>query len=102
MTKCMKKIIENAPKVAENFFDLTKKITEYGDENGIDSKTKELILIATFSAIGGGKGIETHVKRAVQAGAIKEEVIASVLYTLPVIGISKVTVALEEILKFFE
>lgn len=93
----MKRIIENAPEVAKSFFDLTDTITKHG--NTIDAKTKELILIGMFTAAGGYKGIGTHAMRAIESGATKEEIISTILYAIPVVGISKVNISLEEIFK---
>lgn len=92
----MKNIIENAPSVANNFFELTKSITEFADV--IDPKTKELILIGIFTASGGLRGIETHVKRALDIGASKNEILGSILFALPVVGISNITLSMEKAL----
>jgi len=93
----MKKIIEHAPEVAKSFFNLTETITQHS--NSIDRKTKELILIGIFTAAGGYKGIGTHAQRALEAGATQEEIISSILFAIPVVGISKVNLSLEEVFK---
>lgn len=98
----MKKIYENAPQIAKEFFALTEVITEYGNDNGINSKIKELLLVGMFTAADGYRGIETHTKRAIQAGATKEELIATILYAIPVVGISKVNMALQKALEVLE
>lgn len=93
----MKEIIKNAPYVADSFFNLTTAITDYGTKYKIDSKVKELILVAAFTVTGGYTGVVTHTKRALEAGCTKEEVIAAILYTIPVCGISKVNLAMERV-----
>lgn len=95
----MKKIIENAPEVAESFFNMTNKITQYGSE--IEIKNKELILVGMFVAAGGYNGVKTHAGRALEAGSSQKEIISAILYAIPVVGISKVNIALEEVIKLF-
>lgn len=94
----MKKIIENAPHVAKCFYDLTEAITDYGNTYNIEPKIKEIILVAAFAAVGGYTGVTTHAKRALESGAKQEEVIASILYIIPVCGISKANMAIETIM----
>jgi alkylhydroperoxidase/carboxymuconolactone decarboxylase family protein YurZ len=92
-------IMNEAPKVASKFFELTEEITKY---SMIDLKTKELILIGIFTSNGGTKGIETHVERALKNSATKEEIIGSILFAIPVCGISNVNLAIKKALNFME
>ncbi len=90
----MKKIIENAPEVANAFFELTNTITLHNEK--FDPKIKELILIGMFIAAGEYKGVKTHMERAICAGATRDELIGVALYAIPVVGVGKVNKALDE------
>ncbi|EOW9529285.1 carboxymuconolactone decarboxylase family protein [Bacillus cytotoxicus] len=92
----MRNIMNEAPRVAEGFFKLTKDIKGFSP---MDEKMNELILIGIFTANRGLRGINTHVNRALEAGATKEEVLSAVLLALPAIGISNVTLAFEKALE---
>jgi alkylhydroperoxidase/carboxymuconolactone decarboxylase family protein YurZ len=61
-----------------------------------DTKTKELILVATFATNLAFRGMGEHVRRAAAAGATNEEIFSAILLTLPVIGIPHVNTALEQ------
>ena len=95
----MKNIIKEAPNVAEAFFNLTRTVTTYSP---LDQKTNELILIGIFTAHGGLRGINTHVERALVAGSTKEEILAAILLAMPVIGITDVTLAIDQALNTLE
>lgn len=83
-----------APEVYEEF----RKLTQILNENSpIDRKTKELILLGIFTAIGGKRGIKTHTQIASEYGATEEEIIAAILYALPISGITTITEALENV-----
>ncbi|MGG3569634.1 carboxymuconolactone decarboxylase family protein [Priestia megaterium] len=92
----MKNIMAEAPEVSRSFFNLTNSVTEYSK---MDLKTKELILIGIFTTNRGIRGINTHVIRALEAGATKEEVLGAILLALPAVGISNVTLAFEKALE---
>lgn len=89
----MQHLIKQAPTVAQGFFELAKSVTQYSP---LDEKTNELIIIGVFVAHGGMRGINTHVERAMEMGATKEEVIAAVLLALPIIGISDTNLAMDQ------
>jgi alkylhydroperoxidase/carboxymuconolactone decarboxylase family protein YurZ len=89
----MEVMINEAKNVADAFFNLTGSITDYIP---FDLKTKELILVGIFTANDGIRGIGTHVRRAIENGATKEEIIGAILLALPVVGISKVNKCLAE------
>jgi alkylhydroperoxidase/carboxymuconolactone decarboxylase family protein YurZ len=91
----MKNIEINAPQILESFRNLTKSIDNYSP---IDIKTKELILIGIFTAKSAVRGIKTHTELALKHGNTKEEIISSIMYALPIVGITSVTIALEEAL----
>lgn len=92
----MRNIIREAPQIAESFFALTREIKAY---TPMTEKTNELILIGIFAASGGLRGIGTHVERALQAGATKEEILGSIFLAMPVVGISNVTLSVEKALE---
>jgi alkylhydroperoxidase/carboxymuconolactone decarboxylase family protein YurZ len=89
----MKNMIKEAPDVAQGFFDLAKSVKQYSP---LDEKTNELILLGVFTAHRGLRGIHTHVDRAMDEGATKEEIISAVLLALPIIGITDTNLALDE------
>lgn len=92
----MQNIIHEAPGVAHAFRELTNAID---DRSPIEKKIKELILLGIFTAHNAIKGIDTHVRRALDEGATKDEIICAIIYALPVVGISSVTLALEKALQ---
>jgi len=89
----MKNMMQEAPDVAQSFFDLAKSVKQYSP---LDEKVNELVIIGIFSAHRGLRGINTHVERAIAAGATKEEVIAAILLALPIVGITDVNMALDQ------
>ncbi|HET9959535.1 MAG TPA: carboxymuconolactone decarboxylase family protein [Polyangiaceae bacterium] len=88
----MQHLIENAAPVAESFFALTKSIR---DASPLGPKLNELVILGVFVAHGGTRGIQTHVERAQEHGATREEIVAAITLALPVVGISRVNEALE-------
>lgn len=95
----MKNIINEAPGVHKAFRSLTSELDK---QSTIDLKTKELILIAVFTAIRGLRGIDTHVGLALTNGATKNEIISTILYAIPIVGITNVTLTLEKALEIIE
>jgi len=95
----MQNVIKEAPNVAQGFFDLAKSVKQYSP---LDERTNELILIGIFTTHRGIRGMGTHVERAMEVGATKEEIIAAILLALPIIGITDVTLALDKALEVIE
>ncbi len=95
----MKHLIKEAPGVAQGFFDLAKSVNQYSP---LDKKTNELIIIGIFAAHRGITGIGTHVQRAIDEGATKEEIIAAILLALPIVGITDVNLAMEKAVESME
>lgn len=95
----MKNLIKEAPNVAQGFFDLAKSVKQYSP---LDEKTNELIIIGIFAAHRGITGIGTHVQRAMEEGATKEEIIAAILLALPIVGITDVNLALDKAMASIE
>lgn len=89
----MKNLIKEAPNVAQGFFDLAKSVKQYSP---LDEKTNELIIIGIFAAHRGITGIGTHVQRAMEEGATKEEIIAAILLALPIVGITDTNLAIDK------
>lgn len=88
----MKHLIAEAPGVADAFFNLTAQIRAH---SRLGKKQNELVLMGIFTASRALKGIVTHVQRALEAGATKEEIISAIVLALPVVGIGGVNQALD-------
>jgi alkylhydroperoxidase/carboxymuconolactone decarboxylase family protein YurZ len=95
----MKNLIKEAPNVAQSFFDLAKSAKQYSP---LDEKTNELIIIGIFVTHRGLRGLNTHIERAMEEGATKEEVIAAILLALPIIGIADTNLALDHAMETIE
>ena len=95
----MKNLIKEAPNVAQGFFDLAKSVKQYSP---LDEKTNELIIIGIFAAHRGITGIGTHVQRAMEEGATKEEVMAAILLALPIVGITDTNLAIDKAVETME
>jgi 4-carboxymuconolactone decarboxylase len=95
----MKNMMKEAPEVAQSFFDLAKSAREYSP---LGPKVDELIILGIFAAHRGLRGIGTHVERAMDAGATKEEIIAAILLALPIVGITDTNLALDEAVVFID
>lgn len=95
----MKNMMQEAPNVAQGFFDLAKSVKQYST---LDEKVNELIIIGVFTAHRGLRGINTHVERAMAAGATKQEIISAILLALPIVGITDVNLALDQAMEIIE
>ena len=95
----MKNMMKEAPSVAQGFFDLAKSVKQYST---LDEKTNELIIVGIFAAHRGLTGIGTHVQRAMEYGATKEEIIAAILLALPIVGITDVNLALDKAIEVMD
>ena len=94
----MDEIKEFNPEVVKAFFALTEEIT---NEIDFSQREKELILIAMFLVNRGISGLNTHLHRALSAGASEEEFYHTILLGLPVVGITDVNLAFKEATKIF-
>lgn len=92
----MQNMMKEAPQVAQGFFDLAKSVKQYSP---LDEKVNELIILGIFTAQRGLRGLNTHVERAYAAGATKEEIIAAILLALPIVGITDVNMALDQVME---
>lgn len=95
----MKNMMKEAPEVAQGFFDLAKSVKQY---SSLDLRTEELIIVGIFAAHRGLRGIDTHIGRAMEAGATKEEIISSILLALPIVGITDTNLALDKAMECIE
>ncbi len=95
----MENIRKEASGVLAGFRKLTNSIDEYSP---IELKYKELILIGIMTANKSIRGVGTHTKICLEAGGTKEEIISAVLYAIPIVGITSVTLALEQALSVIE
>ena len=89
----MKNLIKEAPGVAQSFFDLAKSVNEFSP---LGTKINELIIIGIFVTHRGLRGLNTHIERAMEEGATKQEVIAAILLALPIIGITDANLAIDQ------
>lgn len=87
----MKHLIEQAPGVADSFFNLTASIREHCT---LTPRERELVLLGVLTANRAPRGIVTHVERAIESGASKDEIISAITLALPVSGIVSVNEAL--------
>jgi len=88
----MKNMIQEAPDVADAFFAMTRAVKK---ASPLDERTNELVLVGIFAACRGLRGIVTHVERAREHGATREEIVAAILLALPVVGVTDVNLALD-------
>jgi len=49
------------------------------NESSLDARTRELIFVAIFSALGISAGIKSHMPRAKNAGCTKSEIISVIM-----------------------
>ena len=92
----MKNLIREAGPVAEAFRAMTKVIDE---SSPLDVRTKELILLGIFTANRALRGIDTHVRIAVENGVSRKEIVSAIVYAMPIVGITNVTLCLEKALQ---
>ena len=60
----------------------------YTTQRTLDRKTKELIFCATLAAMRAGQGqLQSHIRAALQHGAMPEEVLEAIEITLPEAGV---------------
>ncbi len=68
----------------------------------IDKKTAELIGLAVAAASQSVGSVQSHTRRALEAGASKEEIQHALILQISTIGFPKVAAALSWCDKFFE
>lgn len=95
----MKHLISEAKDVADSFAALIKSINE---RSVFSKKLNELILIGIFTADKAHRNLQIHVKKALENGATKDEIISAILLALPVTGINRVSEALSIAMEMVE
>ncbi len=70
---------ETSDAVADAFYELRRLVAESGP---IETKYRELILVAVFAATRNQGGFKIHCWRAAEAGATPEEIDQAILMTL--------------------
>lgn len=88
----MKHLISEAPGVSDAFFNLTAQIRS---KSSLGAKTNELVLLGIFTASRSPKGLVTHIERALEAGATRDDILSAIILALPVAGIGAVNQALD-------
>jgi len=95
----MKHLIAEAPSIANSFFAMTAAIREHCP---LTPRERELILMGILTANKAPRGIVTHVERALEYGATREEIISAITLALPLSGIASVNSALEVAIETLE
>lgn len=68
----------------------------YLRQRTLDRRTKELIFIATLTAMRAGKGhIQSHIRAALDAGLTQQEILEAIEITLPEAGVVAFQAGLE-------
>tara|TARA_B100000683_G_C12097322_1_gene393612 strand:- start:136 stop:447 length:312 start_codon:yes stop_codon:yes gene_type:complete len=91
--------IEEAPEVQKAYADFIQSLIA---EEGLDSKTKQLIYIGMKMIADDERAVKVHVPMAKNAGATREEVKTAVLLGLSVIGMKAVSKYLPLVLDSFD
>lgn len=90
---------EEAPEIAHAFNDFIQVLA---GSKGLDGKTKHLIYIAMKAVTGDPSAVFAHVPMAKQQGATREEIKATLLLTLSVVGLKGVNACLGDALEVYD
>lgn len=90
---------EEAPEVAKAF---NLMIEALKNTTGLDAKTKQLVYIGIKAALGDADAIYYHVSAAKNLGATREEILDTILITLPVCGLTGVAKCLPVALSVYD
>lgn len=90
---------EVAPDVSQAFMSLVQSL---GNIKGLDPKTKEIVYIGIKASMGDSQAVQYHVPIAKKLGATKEELIDTVIQTLPIVGLKGVTSCLPIIIETYD
>ena len=91
ISKHYRHLKSNFPEVLEAVENLGATIRQAGP---LDKKTTELIQLAVAAATGSTGAVHSHAKRALSAGASREEIEHALLVLVSTIGFPKVAAAL--------
>jgi AhpD family alkylhydroperoxidase len=90
-SKHYKKLAERFPQVLAAVENLGTTVRDAGP---IDKKTSELIQLAVAAAAGSTGSVHSHARRALEAGAMEDEIYHTLLLLISTIGFPKVAAAL--------
>jgi len=89
--KRFKKFKEDFPKVAEAYEALGDAVHASGP---LDNKTRALVKLGISAGARLEGGFHSHVRKAIDAGVTKEEMVHAVMLALPTIGLPSMMAAL--------
>ena len=89
--KRFKKFKEDFPKVAEAYESLGDAVHASGP---LDNKTRALVKLGISAGARLEGGFHSHVRKAIDAGVTKEEMVHAVMLALPTIGLPSMMAAL--------
>lgn len=92
------KIKDIFPEVFEASTDLGKKVHAAGP---IDEKTAQLIQLAAAAALDSQGAVHSHTRRALDAGASKEEIYHALLLLMSTIGFPRTAAAISWVQDMF-
>jgi alkylhydroperoxidase/carboxymuconolactone decarboxylase family protein YurZ len=82
------------PDTANHFRALHRSVIA---ESVLDPKTQQLIYISNLAALGYAPAVKSHIPLALRAGASKEEILASLLTSVPAGGLVPILPVLREV-----
>jgi alkylhydroperoxidase/carboxymuconolactone decarboxylase family protein YurZ len=97
--KRFKKFKEDFPQVASAYEALGDAVHNAGP---LDDKTRALVKLGISAGARLEGGFHSHVRKAIDAGVTKEEMVHAVLLALPTIGLPSMMAALSWIDDIFE
>ncbi len=97
--KRFKKFKEDFPQVASAYETLGDAVHKAGP---LDNKTRALIKLGISAGARLEGGFHSHVRKAIDAGVTKEEMVHAVMLALPTIGLPSMMAALSWIDDVFE
>ncbi len=97
--KRFKKFKEDFPKVADAYEALGDAVHASGP---LDKKTRALVKLGISAGARLEGGFHSHVRKAIDAGVTKEEMVHAVMLALPTIGLPSMMAALSWIDDIFE
>ncbi len=75
---------------------------DFASRAGLDSKTRELLIISALAALGGSEmQVKAHFNGALKAGNSKEEIVCVLVQAMPYMGIPRLFNALNSIREYF-
>lgn len=91
LPKRFQKFTEDYPGVAEAYEKLGSEVHNAGP---LDEKTRSLIKLAISTGARFEGAVHSHTRKAIKAGATKEEIRHAVMLSLPTIGLPSMMAAL--------